>query len=76
MKQNVLEWRDIEMKVKFIDVGRNKKSWEAECDGELNYNWLYSQAKKALMSSDIDFSDDGTIFAGFRSVGKFEVVEK
>lgn len=61
------------MKVRFIEVGRNKKSWEAEYDGELNYNWLYMQAKKALMSSDIDFSDDGKIYAGFRNVGRFEV---
>lgn len=64
-----------EMKVKFIEVGRDNKSWEAECNGELTYEWLYGQAKKALRSSDIDFSEDGTIFAGFRSVGRFEVIE-
>ncbi len=64
------------MKVKFIDVGRNKKSWEAECKGQLTFDWLYSQAKKALMSSDIDFTDDGSILAGFRTVGRFEIVEE
>lgn len=52
------------MQVKFIGVGRNKKSWEAKCEGELSYDWLYVEVKKALMSSAIDFSDDGTIFAG------------
>ena len=62
------------MLVKFIEVGRNKRSWESECKGELNYNWLYKEAKKALMSSEIDFSDNGIIFAGFRNVGRFEVV--
>lgn len=63
------------MKVKFIEVGRENKSWEAECNGELTYEWLYRQAKKALRSSDIGFSEDGAIFVGFRNVGRFEVIE-
>ncbi|MGE5631350.1 MAG: hypothetical protein ACM3TR_09675 [Caulobacteraceae bacterium] len=62
------------MKVKFIEVGRSKKTWETECEGELTYEWLYSQAKKALFSSNIDFTDDGKIYAGFHNVGRFEIV--
>ena len=62
------------MKVKFIEVGRRKNSWEAECEGELNYEWLYSQVKPNLFSSNIDFVE-GRIFAGAHGVGKFEVVK-
>lgn len=64
------------MKVRFINVGKDKKSWEAETDGELSYNWLYGQVKKhsALFSSGIDFYEDGSITAGFRTVGRFEVI--
>jgi hypothetical protein len=60
-------------KVKFLNVGRNKISWEAECDGEPTYEWMFGQVKKALLSNDIDFTDNGEILAGFRTVGEFEV---
>ena len=61
------------MKVKFIDVGRNKACWASECK-ELTYNWLYKQAKKVLRSSVIDFEENGTILVGgFRPVGRFEI---
>jgi hypothetical protein len=64
------------MKVKFTDVGRLKKSWEVETK-EIDYNFLYRQVKKngALHSSDLDFYDNGTITAGGRRVGMFEVAE-
>jgi hypothetical protein len=70
--------RNEKMIVKFKDVGRNKKSWEAHCDGELTYKFMYGQVKSnaAIMSSDLEFGDNGTIFAGFRSVGTFEVLPK
>jgi len=63
-------------KVKFIEVGRSKSNWEAEYRGDLTESWLYKQAKKALMSRDIWFTDSGIIFAGIRSVGKFEIIEE
>ncbi|MDF2815719.1 MAG: hypothetical protein K0Q81_1919 [Paenibacillus sp.] len=65
------------MQVKFIDVGRNNKSWEAECNGELTYKFLYGQVKKNgdVVSSGLDFTDDGAILAGFRTIGRFEVLE-
>jgi len=64
--------------VKFIDVGRNKLSWTAQT-AEVGFDWLYKQvkAKGALMSSDIAFRNEhgnGTIYAGVRAVGRFEVV--
>lgn len=64
------------MKVKFIDVGRNNKNWEAETDN-VDYDWLYAQVKKhgMVMSSNLNFSDQGTIFAGFQNIGKFEILE-
>jgi hypothetical protein len=65
-------------RVRFTEVGRNKATWEAECKGELTKSWLYKQAKKALMSSGIEFIEfegNGVILAGFRSVGRFEIIE-
>ena len=62
-------------RVRFTEVGRNKVTWEAEYKGELTESWLYKQAKKALMSSGIEFGDNGVIYAGFRSVGRFEIIE-
>lgn len=61
-------------RVRFTEVGRNKATWEAECKGGLTYSWLIKQAKKALRSRDIGFGD-GVIYAGFMSVGKFEIIE-
>ena len=75
------------MKIKFIDVGRNNVSWEAECKAEhieeLEYEWLYSQVKKRamVMSKEIDFLIDcadntnGVITAGFRPIGKFTILQ-
>ena len=74
------------MKIKFIDVGRNKATWEAECEAEkiedLEYGWLYSQVKKRamLMSEEIEFLlnqedlTNGIITAGFHTIGKFAIV--
>ena len=66
------------MTVKFIEVGRLKKSWDAECKSRaLSYGWLYKQVKNnGVMSGDITFLKNGTIYAGIRPIGKFEVIEK
>lgn len=62
--------------VKFTDVGGRKMNWEAQLLGELTYEFLYGQIRKkgALYSSGIEFTTDGAIIAGFRTVGRFEVL--
>jgi len=73
------------MIVKFIDVGRNKRTWEATCPAsnfnDIEYGWLYSQVKKRafIMSEEIEFimlkgsATEGFITAGFHTIGKFEI---
>lgn len=74
------------MKIKFIEVGRLKRSWESECDAksvdELEYDWLWSQVKKnaSVMSNELEFllskgnMSEGIICAGFHTIGKFQIV--
>ena len=74
------------MKIKFIEVGRLSKTWESECQAksvdELEYDWLWSQVKKnaSVMSNDLEFMlskdnmTDGIIYAGFHTIGKFQIV--
>ena len=65
------------MKIKFINVGRNNANWEAECsDEDLTYDFLLSQVRPHLVSSNISFLENGSILAGIYTVGKFEVVEE
>lgn len=68
------------MKVQFSNVGRFKKSWEAELK-TFDYNSLYKQVrtKGELMSKDIEFDFDeetgeGKVFAGTAIVGQFKVL--
>ena len=75
------------MKIRFLDVGRNAVSWEAECNAEkiedLEYEWLYSQVKKKakVMSTEIDFlinredETKGIITAGFRTIGTLKILQ-
>ena len=75
------------MKVKFIDVGSYKKTWESNFPAanfdDIDYSWLYSQVKKHgfIMSKEIDFimlngsERDGFITAGFHTIGRFELRE-
>jgi|HigsolmetaAR204D_1030405.scaffolds.fasta_scaffold00166_71 hypothetical protein len=62
-------------KVRFINVGRDSKSWEAHCDGEVTYDFLIGEVRRnqALASSFVDFYEDGAIRVGGRTVGRFEV---
>lgn len=69
------------MIIHFKNVGRNKRSWDAECK-ELDYDWFYSQVKRnaIVMSTDLDFllndtETGGTICAGFHDIGTFEIEE-
>lgn len=70
------------MKVKFENVGRFNKTWEAECKGDLTGDWLYYQVAPNCASRDIDFYLDkedktkGIIVAGFgHKIGTFIVEE-
>lgn len=62
--------------IKFTNVGGDRKSWGANCDGELTEDWMYDQAKTALNSSNIQFGDKGEIVVGFRIVGRYEIVQE
>lgn len=72
------------MKVRFIDVGRNKACWTAECPMEISEagDWFYRQVKPHLGSKDLEFIlnaspfGSGTIFAGFHVVGHFELIRE
>ena len=66
------------MLIKFIDVGRDKKTWEEDIpldDGLLDGVAMVKaiRRKRALLSRGIECSDDGLIFAGERAVGRWIV---
>lgn len=80
-----LKKREVKMKVKFINVGRNNVCWEETAPAnnydELEYEWLYFQVKKRafIMSANIDFylkegETKGIITAGFHQIGEFELI--
>ena len=64
------------MKIKFINVGREDKNWISEEVKEVTYEILIKEIfqHSALVSSNIEFSDEGRIYAGFHHVGDFEVL--
>jgi len=72
------------LKIKFIDVGRGKANWTAECPNAFvdAYEWLYKQVKPHLLSDNLEFyleengknGKSGVIYAGFRCVGHFELI--
>ena len=68
------------VKLRFIDVGRNKQCWDAEVCDPLESGIIKSIKKHGqLMSKYIEFTLDldtgkGSIFAGLHIVGKIEVV--
>lgn len=63
------------MKIKFINVGRNNKNWEIDCD-KITYEFMYKQVKinESLVSENIDFTEDGIILAGGIKAGNFEII--
>lgn len=68
------------MTVYFKSVGHSNVNFEAKCDGELTYEWLYKQVKPYCMSRNIEFlylkkTNQGTILGGMRIIGEFEVKE-
>lgn len=70
------------MRIRFVDVGRDRKTWEAELPGRREpIEEIYSAVVKAkvLKSRGVEVvaNDDGVsgvILAGAHKVGRFEVV--
>lgn len=72
------------MKLKFVDVGRNKKSWEVEVPDSPDHMTNSAIAKSirkshSLASRDLEWEIDldagvGAVFAGMRRVGSIEVL--
>ena len=67
-------------KVQFIKVGRGKRTWTSEMQ-KVTPNLLADEVARsgALMSRDIEVEWDidtmkGKIYAGFHSVGTFEIL--
>ena len=71
------------MKVHFKDVGRDKKTWSAECpenEQDDPWDWMYRQirARGSVMSRDIDFyqtdESSGKIVVGaVRVIGTYSI---
>ncbi len=67
------------MKVRFEEVGRQKKSWTAEVEEkDLTHSWLVRQVRKsgALMSQGIECiveGNHGRIYAGMHGVGSIHI---
>jgi len=61
-------------RIRFIDVGRNKLTWEEEL-ANVDSDSMARAIKRrgALMSTNV-WIEDSIIFAGFRSVGRTELV--
>lgn len=66
------------MKVAMISVGRGQKSWTADLP-DPTVEAIAREARKNLMSRDVyaEFESDtgGSIYAGMRHVGRFEIGE-
>lgn len=62
------------MRIKFIEVGRYKTSWDAELEPLDTEIIRHIRKKKVLASKwfDVDM-DSGAILAGMRCVGRFEL---
>ena len=61
-------------KVKFIGVGRKRKTWEADLP-DTEPGTLAKEARSAgLLSSQVDCSDGGVYVGGWRLVGNYKVV--
>lgn len=64
--------------VTFTDVGRNKRSWEAELPLTESAFIRSIKLHSALMSQgiEIDFKRGWIIVGGFRVVGHFEIIKQ
>lgn len=64
------------VKAKFLNVGRGKRTWEAELKPDAVDILREIRKNGGLMSSDIEIhyeedTNKGDVFAGFRTVGSF-----
>jgi hypothetical protein len=64
------------MKIRFANVGRDKKTWEEEIpvnDGLFDGMAMLRSIRnhKALLSREVEITDDGFILAGLRGVGSW-----
>jgi hypothetical protein len=70
------------MIVRFINIGRQKKTWFTDLNlsgnAEVDKLLIATEARRALVSNDVDaeYEDEthGAIFAGVHCVGVFEIV--
>lgn len=67
------------MIVKFIDIGRNRESFERKQDEEkITYDWLVAQVKPYILSHEIDFAQDSkgniSVCVGWYVVGKIKIL--
>lgn len=64
------------IRVTFTDVGRRKLTWSADLPDPLTQSSLEREVKtrRALLSNDIDFDENGGIYVGgLRRVGSWSV---
>lgn len=60
--------------VVFSNVGRNKSTWTAKCDGRVTYRWALEQVRAhGVLSHDLDF-ENGVVYAGMRKIGEFKIL--
>jgi hypothetical protein len=58
--------------VQFVNVGREHKTWVAELPDCSEWT-IAKEAAKALLSRDVH-AEHGTIYAGFRAVGRYRIL--
>lgn len=59
------------MRYRLINIGREKACREVEVRNEVE---LLHEVKKHLRSNDVEIQHDGSVVAGFHSVGRVELV--
>jgi len=67
------------IKVNFMTVGRDRKSWTASCPTSLSFKWLQKQVNLLApdLVGDLGFKTvhgKGTIYEGARVSGFYEIV--
>lgn len=61
--------------VRFSDLGRYKLVFEVKTIYYPNYNFMYAQVKRYLQSRELYFKE-GIVYAGFRPVGKYTIIDE
>ena len=69
----VLKYKVDLITVRFKNVGRNNRTWEAQLPPN-DTGALIDEARKELISRGVDCFD-GRVYAGMRHVGDYEIVE-